>query len=81
MATDDASLRKELKSLGVDAGPITDSTRPLYVKKLKRLSTEGGARGSNSPKQQSRQEHTDSNGGNTPETMDSNHGYTNQPSM
>lgn len=33
----DAELRSELKKLGHDAGPITDTTRGLYLEKLKRL--------------------------------------------
>lgn len=37
----DADLKRELLSLGVtNIGPITDSTRPLYVKKLLRLKGE-----------------------------------------
>ncbi|KAM5180434.1 LEM domain-containing protein 2 isoform 2-T2 [Mantella aurantiaca] len=33
----DAELRKELKKLGVSPGPITDSTRGVYKKKLENL--------------------------------------------
>lgn len=37
----DEKIKEELLSLGVkNIGPITDSTRPLYVKKLLRLKTE-----------------------------------------
>lgn len=40
MAASDKELRRELKSLGYAAGPITDSTRELYVKKLAQLQSE-----------------------------------------
>lgn len=63
MAADDESLRKELKSYGVDVGPITSSTKSVYVNKLKRLSLEKGAKpkgSSNSLKQPQRAE-VDSN--------------------
>ena len=33
----DTELRSELKNLGCDAGPITHTTRGLYLEKLKRL--------------------------------------------
>ncbi|XP_051890978.1 LEM domain-containing protein 2-like [Pristis pectinata] len=36
----DKELRRQLKSLGYSAGPITDSTRSLYVKKLSQLQSE-----------------------------------------
>ncbi|KAL6260913.1 hypothetical protein P5V15_008442 [Pogonomyrmex californicus] len=34
---DDVALRRELKQLGDQPGPITDTTRPLYKKRLLRL--------------------------------------------
>ncbi|XP_078276833.1 uncharacterized protein LOC144605441 isoform X2 [Rhinoraja longicauda] len=40
MAASDKELRRELKSLGYAVGPITDSTRALYVKKLAQLRLE-----------------------------------------
>ncbi|XP_032898403.1 LEM domain-containing protein 2 isoform X2 [Amblyraja radiata] len=40
MAASDMELRRELKSLGYAAGPVTDSTRALYVKKLAQLQSE-----------------------------------------
>uniref|UniRef100_A0A8C3INV3 LEM domain nuclear envelope protein 2 n=1 Tax=Chrysemys picta bellii TaxID=8478 RepID=A0A8C3INV3_CHRPI len=39
----DAELGRELRALGFQPGPITDSTRELYVKKLSRLRAEGAA--------------------------------------
>uniref|UniRef100_A0A452ICN2 LEM domain-containing protein n=1 Tax=Gopherus agassizii TaxID=38772 RepID=A0A452ICN2_9SAUR len=39
----DAELGRELRALGFQPGPITDSTRELYVKKLRRLRAEGAA--------------------------------------
>ncbi|XP_074833627.1 LEM domain-containing protein 2 [Carettochelys insculpta] len=55
----DAELVRELRALGFQPGPVTDSTRQLYVKKLSRLRAEGAAgrrsRGSASrPEQASR---------------------------
>ncbi|XP_054836827.1 LEM domain-containing protein 2 [Eublepharis macularius] len=51
----DAELRAELLALGYQPGPITDSTRKLYAKKLTRLRAEVAAglrsRGSRSPLQ------------------------------
>ncbi|XP_065259084.1 LEM domain-containing protein 2 isoform X2 [Emys orbicularis] len=40
----DAELGRELRALGFQPGPITDSTRELYVKKLSRLRAEGAPR-------------------------------------
>ncbi|XP_072886553.1 uncharacterized protein [Hemitrygon akajei] len=37
LAMSDKELRRQLKSLGYSAGPITDSTRSLYVRKLAQL--------------------------------------------
>ena len=34
----DKELRKNLEQLGFTAGPITDSTRDVYLSKLRRLS-------------------------------------------
>lgn len=39
-ALSDGDLARQLKSFGAPAGPITDSTRPLYQKKLAKLLTE-----------------------------------------
>uniref|UniRef100_A0A674JJ09 LEM domain-containing protein n=1 Tax=Terrapene triunguis TaxID=2587831 RepID=A0A674JJ09_9SAUR len=39
----DAELGRELRALGFQPGPITDSTRELYVRKLSRLRAEGAA--------------------------------------
>lgn len=53
----DAELRAELRALGYQPGPITDSTRTLYAKKLTRLRAEVAAglrnRGSTRPPPQS----------------------------
>ncbi|XP_067913290.1 inner nuclear membrane protein Man1-like isoform X2 [Heterodontus francisci] len=40
LVLNDKELRRELKALDYTAGPITDSTRSLYVKKLKQLRSE-----------------------------------------
>ncbi|KAM7170821.1 LEM domain-containing protein 2 isoform 1-T1 [Macrochelys suwanniensis] len=40
----DAELGRELRALGFQPGPITDSTRQLYAKKLSRLRAEGPPR-------------------------------------
>ncbi|TFK03726.1 metabotropic glutamate receptor 7 [Platysternon megacephalum] len=40
----DAELGRELRALGFQPGPITDSTRELYAKKLSRLRAEGAPR-------------------------------------
>ena len=37
-ALSDGDLARQLKSFGAPAGPITDSTRPLYQKKLGKTS-------------------------------------------
>lgn len=36
----DTELRRELKAFGEDVGPITDSTRTVLLRKLKRLQNE-----------------------------------------
>ncbi|XP_007903134.1 inner nuclear membrane protein Man1 [Callorhinchus milii] len=40
----DAELFTELRSLGLVPGPVTENTRPVYLKKLKKLREERGAR-------------------------------------
>ncbi|XP_072123618.1 inner nuclear membrane protein Man1 [Mobula birostris] len=40
----DAELCSELRRLGVVPGPVTENTRPVYIKKLKKLREERGAR-------------------------------------
>lgn len=40
----DDELRNQLEQLGVKVGPITDSTRPLLLRKLKRLQKEGAGK-------------------------------------
>ncbi|XP_043565593.1 inner nuclear membrane protein Man1 isoform X3 [Chiloscyllium plagiosum] len=40
----DAELFSELKKFGLVPGPVTESTRPVYLKKLKKLREERGAR-------------------------------------
>lgn len=37
----DVELRRQLKAFGEDAGPVTDTTRPFLLRKLKRLQNEG----------------------------------------
>lgn len=41
MASHDNDLVRQLKQFGVDVGPITDSTRDLYKRKLQRLKARG----------------------------------------
>lgn len=36
----DVELRRQLKALGEDVGPVTDTTRPFLLRKLKRLQNE-----------------------------------------
>lgn len=36
----DVELRRQLKALGEDVGPVTDTTRPFLLRKLKRLKNE-----------------------------------------
>ena len=36
----DAELRRQLKAVGEDVGPVTDTTRPFLVRKLKRFQNE-----------------------------------------
>ncbi|XP_078371539.1 uncharacterized protein LOC144655196 [Oculina patagonica] len=36
----DAELRRQLKAFGEDVGPITDTTRPVFLRKLERLQNE-----------------------------------------
>lgn len=36
----DVELRRQLKTFGEDVGPVTDTTRPLLLRKLKRLQNE-----------------------------------------
>lgn len=38
----DADLRRQLNALGEDVGPITNTTRPFLIRKLKRLRNEQG---------------------------------------
>ncbi|XP_051886605.1 inner nuclear membrane protein Man1 [Pristis pectinata] len=40
----DAELCSELRKFGVVPGPVTENTRPVYLKKLKKLREERGAR-------------------------------------
>ncbi|XP_032894124.1 inner nuclear membrane protein Man1 [Amblyraja radiata] len=40
----DAELCSELKKFGLAPGPVTESTRPVYLKRLKKLREERGAR-------------------------------------
>ncbi|XP_041051557.1 LEM domain-containing protein 2-like [Carcharodon carcharias] len=51
----DKDLRRELKALGYTAGPITDSTRSLYLKKLDQLQYEKSQKEQSSRAPRSRQ--------------------------
>uniref|UniRef100_UPI00398F356C inner nuclear membrane protein Man1-like n=1 Tax=Pristiophorus japonicus TaxID=55135 RepID=UPI00398F356C len=55
----DKQLRRELKSLGYSAGPVTDSTRSLYVKKLKQLRLEKRQKDRSGQAPRSRQQEVD----------------------
>ncbi|XP_029155929.1 uncharacterized protein LOC114928762 isoform X2 [Nylanderia fulva] len=48
---DDATLRRELRQLGDQPGPITDTTRKLYQRRLMRLKSIRGANTSSMPNQ------------------------------
>ena len=41
----DDELRRRLERLGVKPGPITDTTRPLYLSKLRSLNAASGKKG------------------------------------
>lgn len=45
----DVQLKKELQELGATVGPITDSTRHLYAKKLDKLRAEAKKTGGRKP--------------------------------
>ena len=40
MSSKDSALRRELAKYGVDPGPITDTTRNIYVRRLEKLRKE-----------------------------------------
>ena len=46
----DVELRRQLKAFGEDAGPVTDTTRPFLLRKLKRLQNEGKSNKSSAEK-------------------------------
>lgn len=46
----DVELRRQLKAFGEDVGPVTDTTRPFLLRKLKRLQNEGKSNKSSAEK-------------------------------
>ena len=46
----DVELRRQLKAIGEDVGPVTDTTRPFLLRKLKRLQNEGKSNKSSAEK-------------------------------
>ncbi|MBN3313588.1 MAN1 protein, partial [Atractosteus spatula] len=61
----DEEVFSELKRLGVITGPVTESTRPVYLKKLKKLREEQPQRGTRTGKTRSSGSINSSGGGGT----------------
>nr|XP_015208375.1 PREDICTED: inner nuclear membrane protein Man1 [Lepisosteus oculatus] len=61
----DEEVYSELKRLGVITGPVTESTRPVYLKKLKKLREEQPQRGTRTGKTRSSGSINSSGGGGT----------------
>ncbi|KAK2858693.1 hypothetical protein Q5P01_003313 [Channa striata] len=77
MQLTDDELFSELKRYGISPGPVTENTRPVYLKKLKKLREEQQQRGSRPVKTRSSGAHNSTtDGGNTAGSRPASHDVT-----